>query len=56
MKELKIHSVETESKVSPKSNVKIVTYVKPKTGSKGKANFKKGEHLSNSRREANGGC
>ena len=39
MRELKIHSVETE--VSQKSNVKVVTYVKRKTWSKGKANYKK---------------
>ena len=34
----RIHSVETVREVSQKSNVKIVTYVKRKTWSKGKAN------------------
>ena len=34
------HSVATVKRVSQKSNVKIVTNVKRKTWSKGKANFK----------------
>ena len=38
MKEFKIHSVETVSEVSKRSNVKIVTYVIRKTLLKGKAN------------------
>ena len=41
MKEFKIHLVETVNEVSQKSSMKIVTYVKRKTLSKGKANFKK---------------
>ena len=40
MEEIKVHSVETVSEVSQKSNVKIVTHVKRKTWSKGQANFK----------------
>ena len=35
MKEFQIHSVETKSEVSQKSNVKIVTYINRKTLSKG---------------------
>ena len=37
VKEFKIHSVEAVSEVGPQSNVKIVTYRKRKTWSKGKA-------------------
>ena len=40
MEEFKIHSVETVSEVSQKSSVKIVTYVKRKMLTKGKANLK----------------
>ena len=40
MREFKIHLVETMSEVSQKSNVKLVTKVKRKTGSKGKSEFK----------------
>ena len=38
VKEFKIHSVETLSEVSQKSSLKIVTDVKRKMRSKGKAN------------------
>ena len=48
VKEFKIHSVEAVRKVGQKSNVKFMTYVKPKTQSKNKAHLKKGEHLNNS--------
>ena len=37
---IKIHSVETVSGVSHESSVKVVTYVKGKTGSNVKANLK----------------
>ena len=51
MEKFKIHSVETVSEVSQKSKVKIVTYLKRKTRSKGKIKKNITAQVLNSKRQ-----